>query len=76
MSVITMRVVELLSGVQRFAIQFLLKRAKVRLKGLFRASTDPLFFFFFFFVEQESPWNATFQENGDGGFVPITGPIC
>lgn len=50
-----MRVVELLSGVQRFAIQFLLKRAKVRLKGLFRASTDPLFFFFFFFVEQESP---------------------
>lgn len=51
-----MRVAELLSGVQRFAIQFLLKRAKVRLKGLFRASTDPLFFFlFFFFVEQESP---------------------
>lgn len=50
-----MRVAELLSGVQRFAIQFLLKRAKVRLKGLFRASTDPLFFFLFFFVEQESP---------------------
>lgn len=51
-----MRVVELLSGVQRFAIQFLLKRAKVRLKGLFRASTDPLFFFFFFL------WNKSLHE--------------
>lgn len=57
MSVITMRVVELLSGVQRFAIQFLLKRAKVRLKGLFRASTDPLFFFLFFFL-----WNKSLHE--------------
>lgn len=52
MSVITMRVVELLSGVQRFAIQFLFKRAKVRLKGLFRASTDPLFFL----------WNKSLHE--------------